>query len=269
MKLSHTQINSFKPEKKPYKKPDGNGLIMIINPNGSKWWRFNYRYDGKQKTQSMGVYPDVGLADARDKIHEARKLLTQGIDPSTVRKAKQVKKSGLNSFESVAMRWHDEMMADGEWSEKHAKTVMTSLSRNVYPDIGQKDVSDISPTDLKTIFDRMGDRGTTELLKRVKQRCSLVFNFAIGEGLINGNPTTGIRIRKHQANNYHHITHKELPELIQAIQDGDLEPTTKTGLMIALLTFQRTNEIRFASWDEIDFTAATWTIPADRIKNGA
>jgi len=266
MKLSFTLINSFKPKAKPYKETDGNGLIMIINPNGSKWWRFNFRYEGKQKTLSMGVYPDVGLADARDKVHEARKLLAQGIDPSSIRKAKQVKKSGVNSFESVANRWHGEMMADGEWSDKHAKTIMTSLKRNVFPYVGNNDISEILPTELKAVFERMADRGTTELLKRVKQRCSLVFNFAIGEGLINGNPTTGIRIRKHHTQNYHHITHKELPELITAIENGELEPTAKTGLMIALLTFQRTNEIRYASWDEIDFDAATWTIPAHRMK---
>ncbi len=266
MKLNHTLLNSFKPEKKPYKKTDGNGLVMIINPNGSKWWRFNFRFEGKQKTLSMGVYPDVGLADARDKVHEARKLIAQGIDPSTIRKEKRIKSSGVNSFQSVAKRWHEEMIADGEWSDGHADKTWRSLHAHVFPYVDKEQIENLGAPEIKVVLDKLADAGKTELQKKVKQRISSIFNFAISEGTVKGNPTMGIKTRKHHAKNYNHITHKELPELIKAIENGDLEPTTKTGLMIALLTFQRTNEIRYASWDEIDFEAATWTIPAERMK---
>ena len=239
---------------------------MIINPNGSKWWRFNYRYEGKQKTLSMGVYPDVSLADAREKILAARTQLANDIDPGVIRKAKKIKSSGVNQFQSVAKRWRDEMIADQEWTDSHAVKTWRSLNTHVFPYIGKNEIESLGAPELKAVLDKLADAGKTELQKKIKQRISAIFNFAISEGTVNGNPTTGIKTRKHHSKNYNHITHKELPELIQAIENESLEPTTKTGLLIALLTFQRTNEIRFASWGEIDFENALWTIPAERMK---
>lgn len=269
-KLTHRQVEALKPKSKPYKISDGKGLYLIVNPNGSKWWRFSYRFgegaDRKQKTLSMGVFPDIGLAEARQKVNEARTDIINGTDPAQERKDQRIKSSGANSFKSISEQWHDEMIRDGEWSDKHAKTVMKSLKHHVYPYIGNKDVADIKVKDFKKIFNIMGDNGTTEMLKRVKQRCNLVLNYAIGEELIENNPVPTIKIRKHNASNYSHIGIEELPQLVKDIKAGTLEPTTKTGLLIALYTFVRTNEIRYARWNEIDFDNAMWTIPAERMK---
>lgn len=267
MKLSVTQINNtLKPKDKPYKASDGNGLILIINPNGKKWWRFNYRFDGKQKTLSMGVYPDIGLAEARQQVADARQLVAQGINPSDQRKQAKAIKQGKTSFETIAHQWIDNKAH--KWSEKHTNAVIKSFELNVFNHIGHTPIDQIRPSTMIKVLKVIENRGSLETLKKVRQRCNGVFVFAKIKELIISNPCEGLEevLKSNKVEQYNHITHKELPELITAIENGGLEPTTKTGLMIALLTFQRTNEIRYASWDEIDFDAATWTIPAHRMK---
>jgi integrase len=266
VKLTATYIKALKTKDKIYKESDGKGLFLLIHPNGSKYWRLNYRFEGKQKTLALGVYPETSLADAREKALKARIDMAKGIDPSQVRKAKKVKSSGVNHFQSVAKRWHDEMIADQEWSRNHADKIWRSLTAHVFPHIGSDEMETLGAPEIKPVLDKLADAGKTEMQKKIKQRISGIFNHSISEGVVKGNPTTAIKTRKHHAKNYNHITFDELPELIKAIQTENLEATTRCGLMIALLTFQRTNEIRFATWDEIDFDKALWTIPAERMK---
>lgn len=266
MKLTVSTINAKKPKDKPYKLSDGKGLFLLINPNGSKYWRLSYRINGKQKTLSMGVFPVVSLADARKNVMEARKLIAQGVDPSDIRKATTAKENGTNTFGTIARQWIATRTT--EWTPRHIKGVTTSLEKNIFPHIGHMAINEITPMQLLDVLKRIESRGSLEMLKKIRQRCNAIFVYAKFKGMIATNPAEGISqvLRKHKPQNHQNIKLKELPELVTAINSHPLEPTTKAGLLIALYTFQRTNEIRFARWDEIDFDNSLWTIPAERMK---
>ncbi len=266
MKLNISTIKNAKAKDKPKRFSDGKGLYLLVNPNGSKWWRLDYRINGKRKTLSMGVFPDVNLAQAREKMMEAKALIAQGIDPSENKKQAKEKRDGKYNFRNIAILWRNESVANKEWSRNHELKVWRTLEMNVFPYFGHKDIKDISAPEIKEVLKLMEKRGATELLKKVKQRCSAVFNYAISEGLTDNNPTLALKFRKHIAENHNHITYQDLPELVQSIEHGNLAPTVKAGLKIALLTFQRTHEIRFAQWQHIDFDTGLWHIPATIMK---
>ncbi len=266
MKLNISTIKNIKPSDKPKRLSDGKGLYLLVNPNGAKWWRLDYRINGKRKTLSMGVFPDVGLADARTKAHEAKALIAKGIDPSIERQEAKAHEKGSNNFATIAKEWIDTRAT--EWTERHVKDVKTSLEKNIYPHLGHVSINEITPMQLLDVLKRIESRGSLEMLKKIRQRCNAIFVHAKFKGLIESNPAEGISqvLKKHQSKNYVSIKLKELPELVKAINTYPLEPTTKAGLLIALYTFQRTNEIRFARWDEIDFDAELWSIPTERMK---
>lgn len=266
MKLNITQIKALKPKAKQYKVSDGKGLNLVIHPNGSKYWRLFYRFDGKQKTLALGVFPIVSLADARQKTMEAKTKIAQGVDPSATKKQDKAKREGKYQFKNIAKLWRNESVENKEWSRSHELKVWRTLEMNVFPYIGDKDIKDITAPELKEVLKKIEQRGATELLKKVKQRCSAVFNYAISEGMTDNNPTLALKFRKHIAENHNHITYQDLPELVQSIETGNLTPTVKAGLKIALLTFQRTQEIRFAEWQHIDFDSRLWHVPATTMK---
>ena len=263
MKLSTTKIKGFKAQEKPYKKPDGNGLIMIINPNGSKWWRFNYRIYGKQKTLSMGTFPDVSLAQARDRVHEARKLVANGIDPSIKRKKE---KSKGHLFINVAKDWFG--VKSNKWKASHAQDVWNSLEQNVFEYLGHRPIDKITVQDVHEVLKKIENRNSLEVLRKVRQRCNGIFIFAKVKGLIPYNPAEGIEevLKTPVSKNYNTIKPEELPELAESIEQMEGFITTKAGLKIALYTFLRTSEIRFTRWEEIDFNHRIWTIPSERMK---
>jgi len=266
LKLNTTQIKALKIKPKQYKVSDGKGLNLVVHPNGSKYWRLFYRFEGKQKTLALGVYPITSLANARDKTMEAKTMIAQGVDPSATKKKAKDKREGKYNFKNIARQWRNESVENKEWTRNHELKVWRTLEMNVFPFIGDKDIKDITAPELKEVLKKMEQRGATELLKKVKQRCSAVFNYAISEGMTDNNPTLALKFRKHIAENHNHITYQDLPELVQSIEMGNLTPTVKAGLKIALLTFQRTQEIRFAEWQHIDLDTGLWHIPAATMK---
>ncbi|WP_179952306.1 tyrosine-type recombinase/integrase [Marinicella rhabdoformis] len=270
MKLNISTINALKHEKKQYKVFDGGGLFLLVHPNGSKYWRLNYRYQGKQKTIALGVFgkgaDHITLAKARQLAQEVKKLLAEGKDPSEEKKEQTAKTKGTNSFETIARQWIDSKSE--QWTERHTKAVLKTLEQNIFPYIGTDPINTITSQKLLATLRRIEKRGSLEMLKKIRQRCNGIFVFAKISGLIESNPAEGISqvLKTHKANNHRSINLSELPELVNAINTFTLEPTTKTGLLIALYTFQRTNEIRFAQWHEFDFEAGKWSIPAARMK---
>lgn len=270
MKLTIPQIKALQPKSKQYKVSDGKGLNLVVHPNGSKYWRLFYRFEGKQKTLALGVFgdnkDDVSLKQARTKAEDARVKLSNGIDPSAEKQQNKHQRSGKYHFKDIAQLWRDESMENNEWSPQHEAKIWRTLEMNVFPFLGDQDIRNITALDVKTVLKKMEQRGATELLKKVKQRCSAVFNYAISEGIIENNPTLALKFRKHNAENHNHITYQELPELVKSIEMGNLTPTVKAGLKIALLTFQRTQEIRFAEWQHIDFDNRLWHLPAHIMK---
>lgn len=269
-KLNINALNALKPKNKAYKVFDGGGLFLLVHPNGSKYWRLKYRIDGKEKTLSLGVYgskpSEVSLKAARIKAQEAKAQIADGLDPSQAKQQEKKQSSGAYTFQAIAADWLDTRA--NEWTGSHIKSVTTSLEKNIYPHLGHVAINEISPVHLLDVLKRIESRGSLEMLKKIRQRCNAIFIHAKFKGLIDSNPAEGISrvLKKHKAKNHQNIKIKELPELVEAINNHPLEPTTKAGLLIALYTFQRTNEIRLAQWHEIDFEQKLWTIPAERMK---
>ncbi|MBG5883699.1 integrase arm-type DNA-binding domain-containing protein [Providencia alcalifaciens] len=264
MALSDTKVRSAKSEDKAYKLTDGNGLFLLVHPNGSKYWRFRYRFGGKEKMLAFGVYPDVSLANAREKRDEARKFVASGIDPSEKRKeVKEEQQKEFNTFEKVARDWH---ATNKKWSEGHSHRVLKSLEDNIFAAIGKRNIAELKTRDLLEPIKAVEMSGRLEVAARLQQRVTGIMRYAVQSGLIDYNPAqdmagavaTGKRV--HRAA----LELKRLPEFLQRIDDYKGRPLTKLAVKLTLLVFIRSSELRFARWDEIDFKNAMWTIPAER-----
>jgi integrase len=266
-KLKDIAVKNAKPGQSVRKMSDGNGLVLIIHPNGSKYWSYRYRYLGKEKSLSLGVYPEVSLAEARDKLMDARKLVSAGDDPSEVKKAKKRQKilSAENHFEAVAREWHKSRL--NTWSENYAGKVMTSMEQDVFPKIGSRPIAEIMAPELLAMLRIVEKRGAIETAHRIKQNCGLVFSYAIATGRAERNPAADLKMAlstpKREHNKY--LKAEELPEFLEKL-NAYPGYQTKLALRFLLLTFVRTIELRGAEWSEIDFDKAEWRIPAERMK---
>jgi len=178
MKLTDTAIKAARPAEKPYKLFDGEGLYLLVNPDGSRWWRFKYRYAGKEKLLALGTYPSVGLKKARTRRGEARDLLTDGIDPSAARKAEKTARVDreAGSFEVVAREWHAKQSAT--WSESHAAKELRQLILHVFPRIGSKPVREVTSRDLLDVLQRIEAKGRGETAHRVRRSLGTICGLA-------------------------------------------------------------------------------------------
>lgn len=266
-KLTDIAVKNAKPASTLKKMSDGNGLVLIIHPNGSKYWSYRYRHLGKEKSLSLGVYPEVSLAVARDKLMDARKTVSQGEDPSQERKAQKRQKwlSAENNFEAIAREWHKNRV--NIWSEKYANHIMTSMEQNVFPHIGSRPITDITAPELLSMLRIVEGRGAHETAHRVKQNCGQVFLYAVATGRAERNPIPDLKMalttpkRKHHS----HLKADELPDFLKKLEAYEGHQT-KLALKLLLLTFVRTTELRGAEWKEIDLDKAEWRVPAERMK---
>lgn len=270
MKLYDRTIKNAEPRKKPYKLFDGGGLFLEIMPNGSKLWRLKYRYLGKEKRFSLGAYPLVSLADAREKRDEAKKLLLQDIDPSTARQDNReaLIRNAANTFEVIAREWHENQK--GRWSENHYNNVLHRLERDVFPYIGKKPITSIDAPVLLDVLRRIEKRGALDIAGRARQICGQVFRYGIVTGKCSRDLTPDLKgaLKTRKTKHFAAIDTKELPELLQALERNDarLYNRTRRAIKLSLLTFVRPGELRKARWEEIDFDAKEWRIPAKRMK---
>ena len=270
MPLNVPQIKNAKPAVKPYKLADGGGLYLLINSNGSKYWRLKYRYGGKEKVLALGVYPDVSLALARDERQEAKKHLRDFVDPSKVRKQRKqatISKT-VNSFEAVAQEWWQKQV--GRWSLDHGTKVWRSLESDVLPYLGHRPISEITTDEVLAAVRRVEKRQAFDLAGRILQRCSSVFRYAIQTKRTSNNPTAdcagALETRKRQ----HRLALKksELPAFLKELKNYEGHPVTRLALTLLTITFVRSGELRFATWDEFDLNNKMWRIPAKRMKMG-
>ncbi len=280
MALSDTAIRNAKPGLKPRKLYDERGLYLLINANGSRWWRFKYRFGGKEKLLALGTYPEVPLATpkgsspirgARQLRDDARALIQAGIDPSAYRKAQSSAKelAAKNSFEAIAHEWHAAMHAN--WSKGHAETIMDRLKRDAFPWIGSQPVTDITSPELLKTLRRIASRGALETAHRVGQICSQVFRYAIATGRADRDPYPDLRGALPPTKQTHlaSITEpKRIGELLLALHGYTGTLPTLCALKIAPLVFVRPGELRAAEWSEINMDAAEWRIPGARMKAG-
>ena len=270
MPLTDTAIKKAKPGAKPVKLSDGKGMYLLVSPTGSKLWRWKYRVLGKEKVMALGSYPDVPLAQAREAMAAARKVLATGADPMVKRKTDKVatRTAAENSFETVARMWW------AHWkparSEQHAGQVMRRFEANVFPHIGARPVSEILAPELVAMLKAIEKRGVNDLAKRALQTSGQVFRYAIAHGLATRNPATDIKpsdvLASRQKQNLARIDGKELPQLLRHIEGYKGAATTRLAMKLMALTFVRTTELIGARWEEFDLDAERWDIPADRMK---
>ena len=269
MPLADTAIRSAKPGPKPIKMTDGGGLYLLLNPNGSRWWRFDYRFDGKRKTLSMGTYPDTGLKDARDKRDAARKLLAAGVDPGEQRKAAKSagEERAANSFEVIAREWHAKQAAT--WVELHASRIMLRMENDIFPWLGSRPIADIAAKEFLATVNRIVDRGAVESAHRVLQNCGQVMRYAIATGRAERNPVADLKGALPPVKQTHlaAITDPHaIGGLLRAMDAYQGSLVTKCALRLAPLLFVRPGELRQAEWAEFDLDAAQWNIPAEKMK---
>jgi len=275
MTLNDRAIRNYRPEDRPYKKYDAGGLYIIVNPNGSKWWRFKYRFGGKAKLLSFGVYPDIGLADARERRDAARKLLARRINPSEQRKKEQrdALVRDANSFEAVAREWHSKQAR--RWSEVHAGNVLHRLEKYLFPEFGGRPISEIEPPELLAAVRKLEERGVHDVAHRTLGTAGQVFRYGVAAGRCTRDPSADLRgaLTPHVGTNHPAIKPAEMPDLLRAI-DGYTDTNggdrkTALGLRLICLTFLRTKELIGAEWTEfldLDRDEPSWEVPGKRMK---
>ncbi|MDH6502932.1 tyrosine-type recombinase/integrase [Polynucleobacter sphagniphilus] len=253
---------------------DGDGLSLLVLPNGVMSWRYRYRYAGKAKMLSLKSYPEVTLKQARENRDELKKILQSGKDPSLFRQqaSKEKIKAQANTFEAIAGEWHERWKADK--TPEHAERVWRRLELNIFPHVQNIPISEITPKALKGIIQKLEDRDATSMTRRVLNTCSQVFGFAVHEELMDINPAKNIdaklAFKPHVEKNFKRVSARELPALLRAIDGYGDEVAgtelTRLGLQLLAYTFVRTSELIGARWDEIDLKKGVWQIPAERMK---
>lgn len=268
MPLTDNAIKALKPKDKPYKASDEKGLFLLVNTNGSRYWRFKYRFGGKEQLLAIGVYPDVSLKEARNKRDEARKQLQDGINPNEAKKEQkqQIHLALTNSFEAIAQEWL--ALNKQKWTEKHCQHVTSSLEQDVFPIFGHKAIDTIKPLEVLAVLRQIEARGAMDIAKRVKQRCEAVFRYALITERVTYNPVSDLKdaLISVKAQNYAALTSKELPTFLQAFAAYACEHQTRIAFNLLMLTGVRTGELIAAQWSEFDFRAKEWRIPAERMK---
>ncbi|HDU8662857.1 tyrosine-type recombinase/integrase [Serratia liquefaciens] len=268
MPLTDVKVRTAKPQDKPYKLTDGGGLYLLVNTNGSRYWRMKYRVMGREKLLSIGVYPDISLAVARQIRDEARRALAQGNDPGAIKKAeKQAKKiAAENTFEAIAREWH-KAKAD-RWSLRYRDEIIDTFEKDIFPYIGLRPIAEIKPLELLETLKRMEKRGALEKMRKVRQRCGEVFRYAIITGRAEYNPAPDLAgaLAVHKKQHLPFLTAQELPDFLQDLAGYTGSIITKTATYLIMYTGVRTQELRFARWQDIDLDKAMWEVPAEYMK---
>ncbi|TSA45991.1 MAG: DUF4102 domain-containing protein [Deltaproteobacteria bacterium] len=268
MALSDTKIRGVKTADKQVKLFDGGGLFLLVTPQGGKLWRLKYRHEGKEKLLSLGAYPEISLADARERRDKARKQLANGIDPGAVRKAqKQAETEETETFEVISREWH--MKFTPSWSPGHSATIMSRLERDLFPWIGKRPISEIKAPELLSVLRRVESRGALESAHRIRTIAGQVLRYAVSTGRAERDPSADLKGALPQPKENHRaaITDpKEVAPLLRAIDGYQGHFVVKCALRLAPMFFVRPGELRHAEWVEIDLNEAVWNIPPQKMK---
>ncbi len=269
MPLTDIKVRSAKPKEKPYKLSDSGGLFLLVTPKGFRYWRLKYRFEAKEKLLAIGVYPEISLAEAREKRDQAKKQLINGVDPSAFKKiSKQaVKMEKEGNFEFVAREWH--LKNKAIWTPKHGELIIRRLENYIFPWLGTYQIGEISAPQLLEALRRIEYKGALETAHRVQQICGQIFRYAVATGRASRDPTSDLRgaLAPTKVKHYASIVEpKKVGELLRAINGYDGFFVTKCALRLAPLVFVRPGELRNAEWAEIDFDKAEWNIPTEKMK---
>ena len=270
MKLTDALIKAVKPTDKRQQVPDGGGLVLHIMPNGSKLWRYRYRFNGKASMLSLGGYPATSLKDARAARDDARALLNQGESPAQAKlEAKEMLSYSIcNRFEAVALEWFNHWKIGR--TERYSNDTWRRLNLDVFPLLGKKPIDRISTRLVVLMVKSIVKRGALDMAKRALQKTEQIFRYGVQHGFCESDPTVSVRpsdiIPARKIVNQTRIDLKEFPKLLRDIEAYDGHALTKYALGLIALTFVRTTELIKAEWSEIDYQAGLWRIPAERMK---
>ena len=266
MSLTDTAIRHAQPGNKARKMFDGGGLYLEVAPSGGKWWRLKYRFGGKEKRISLGIYPDVPLKEARRRREEARQLLAREIDPSEYRKAQKAAREqrSANSFEAVAREWFIKHAPN--WATSHSSRILSRLERDIFPWMGGQPVAAITAPELLTVVRRIEQRGALETAHRALQNCGQVFRYAVATGRADRNPSGDLRgaLPPVKGKHFAALTEpKQVGPLLRVLDGYQGTLIVRCALRLAPLVFVRPGEFRKAEWSDIDLKAAEWryTVP--------
>jgi integrase len=277
MALSDTAIRGLRSSKKRFKVYDRNGLFLLVNPNGSKLWRWRYRLDGKEKLMAFGEYPLVSLAQARERLLTGRKMLASGLDPMVERKSEAESKrkqtetrqrEAENSFERVAGKWW-EWWSVGK-SPRHADCVFRRLQTDVFPAVGHKFIDAVTAADIRELMLAIEGRGARDVAKRAHETTGQIFRYAIAHGIATRNPAADFKpsdiLAEASSENFARVDAKHLPDLLVKMDKYKGDALTRFALRLIAYTFVRTSELIESEWPEFDLDNARWDIPAERMK---
>jgi integrase len=271
-KLTELAIKKAKPTDKLGRMSDGGGMYLLIHTNGGKYWRMDYRLAGKRKTLAIGVYPDIGLADARERREQARKLIANCVDPVGVKHAQaaSIVANTENSFEVIAREWF--VRHAPNWKENHSSKIIARLEKDVFPWIGNRPIADIAAPALLAAIRKIEARGALETAHRALACCGQVFRYAVATGRAERDPTGDLRgalppVKKEK--HFAAITDpKKVGELLRDIEGYQGSYIVKGAFKLSPLLFVRPGELRKMEWTELDLDKSEWIIPADKMKMG-
>lgn len=269
MPLSDIQVRNLKPRERAYKVSDFEGLFVLVKPNGSKLWQFKYRMDGKERLLSIGVYPEVSLAQARKAKEGARSNIAMGQDPS---EAKQEEKrlrleAKGQTFEKIGEAFLAKQRKEGKSAATLSKTEYHLKLAN--RDFGRKPVTEITAPMILKALRKVEAKGNYETAHRLRARIGSIFRYAVASGVAETDPTYALRdalIRPTRVHRAAIIDPTALGRLIVEIDGFDGQATTRIGLKLLAILAQRPGELRNAKWDEFDFEEKVWSIPAVKMK---
>jgi hypothetical protein len=272
MGLTDRQCKEAKPREKDYKLTDGHGLYLHIMPNGAKYWRYKYRYLKKQRVMALGVYPEVSLAEAREKHRAAHKQVSENKDPSAEKQEekRQLTLNADNTFEAIAREWYEHKR--GMWSENHANTVMRRLEQDLFPVIGRKPIRDITSQMMLDVIRRIEERKAFEIARRATQTSGLIFRYAMLTGRAESNPAEALKcaLKPYKKGNYAAMEIKEFPAFLAKLSRNEARvfPTACIMFDLMMLTFVRTSELIKAEWSEFDLKERVWINTARLSQDG-
>ena len=265
MPLSDFQIKNAKPKEKRYKLSDGESLILLVYPNGSKLWHYYYEFGGKPKTLSIGKYPRISLLEARDAKHEAQKKLEKGIDPSAQKQKEKVVAEYLanDNFEKMAREWHAHKSA--RWSKKHAANTLRRLEMHVFPYLGSRVITQISSLEVLAVIQRVEKAGKTHMSRRILQIMDAVFKRAIVTGRLEKNPAAHLscELLPHEVKHMPTLSEDEIPKFLSrldTVEKKNLREQSVLALWLLMLTVVRTCELRFSKKSDISFERKEWVL---------